>query len=195
MKNTYPFHRHSIRLRGQSYTEGIYFITLCIQHHECLLGSIFNGVINPNDANKMFCKWWRKIPEKFPDILLDEYVFMPNHFHAILINTGHVGADPRVCPDPTICISENGSIDNSIHENTQTFGNDGEHMGSPLYSVVQWFKTMTTNDYIRNVKTNNWPAFPGKLWQRNYFEHIIRHESDYQRIKKYITDNPINWNK
>ncbi|SDS17575.1 hypothetical protein SAMN05216503_2217 [Polaribacter sp. KT25b] len=69
----------------------------------------------------------------------------------------------------------------------------GEHIGSPLHVVVQWFKTMTTNEYIRNVKTNNWQRFNGKLWQRNYWEHIIRNEKSYQNISEYIMNNPTKW--
>ena len=59
----------------------------------------------------------------------------------------------------------------------------GEHKGSPLHRVVQWFKTMTTNEYIRGVKNNHWSPFDGKLWQRNYYEHIIRDENSYDRIR------------
>jgi putative transposase len=71
----------------------------------------------------------------------------------------------------------------------------GEHAGSPLHTVVQWFKTMSTNDYIRNVKQKAWPPFNKKLWQRNYFEHIIRNEKSFQGIANYIYNNPINWKK
>jgi REP element-mobilizing transposase RayT len=70
----------------------------------------------------------------------------------------------------------------------------GEHIGSPLQRVMQWFKTMSTNEYIRNVKTNNWPRFDGKLWQRNYWEHIIRDEKSYSAISEYIINNPLKWN-
>ena len=70
---------------------------------------------------------------------------------------------------------------------------EGEHVGSPLYRVVQWFKTMTTNEYIRGVKNNNWKRFNGKLWQRNYYEHIIRNEQSYHNITKYIKNNPAKW--
>jgi len=69
----------------------------------------------------------------------------------------------------------------------------GEHIGSPLHRVVQWFKTMTTNEYIRGVKTLGWKPFDGKLWQRNYWEHIIRNENSYHRIAQYILKNPQNW--
>ncbi|MDJ1505578.1 transposase [Xanthocytophaga agilis] len=52
---------------------------------------------------------------------------------------------------------------------------------------------MTTNEYIRGVKEGNWPSFPGKLWQRNYYEHIIRNARSHQQIAEYITTNPLQW--
>jgi putative transposase len=61
--------------------------------------------------------------------------------------------------------------------------------------IVQWLKTMTTNEYIRNVKQNGWTPFSGKLWQRNYYEHIIHDENEYRNIAGYILNNPLNWLK
>jgi putative transposase len=69
----------------------------------------------------------------------------------------------------------------------------GEHIGSPLHRVMQWFKTMSTNEYIRGVKNLGWPPFAGKLWQRNYYERIIRNERAYRNIANYIVKNPENW--
>ncbi len=69
----------------------------------------------------------------------------------------------------------------------------GEHVGSPLHAVVQWFKTMSTNEYIRGVKNLGWERFDGKLWQRNYYEHIIRNEKSFHRISNYIANNPAKW--
>jgi len=71
----------------------------------------------------------------------------------------------------------------------------GEHMGSPLHGVVQWFKTMSTNEYIRGVKSLDWPPFNGKLWHRNYYEHIIRDEKSCTNIANYIINNPAKWNE
>ena len=68
-----------------------------------------------------------------------------------------------------------------------------EHTGSPLHNVVQWFKTMSTNEYIRGVKTLGWQRFEGKLWQRGYYEHIIRDQTSYDIISEYIHNNPQNW--
>ncbi len=69
----------------------------------------------------------------------------------------------------------------------------GEHRGSPLHRVVQWFKTMTTNEYVCGVKQYDWPPFPGKLWQRNYWEHIVRDESELNHFREYIGNNPSKW--
>jgi len=62
-----------------------------------------------------------------------------------------------------------------------------------LSDVVHRFKTMTTKQYIDRVKQNGWPTFPGKLWQRNYYEHIIRDENELNRIREYIINNPAQW--
>jgi len=110
-----------------------------------------------------------------------------------------MGADLRVCPDETI--THGDILGEQPGKKTVMFGERpgehgdmlGEHMGSPLHAVVQWFKTMTTNEYIRGVKTLGWQRFDKKLWQRNYWEHIIRDEQSYQRIANYIINNPIKW--
>ena len=61
--------------------------------------------------------------------------------------------------------------------------------------MIQWFKTMTTNEYIRGVKQKGWKSFDGKFWQRNYYEHVIRNESELERIREYITLNPVKWSE
>jgi len=161
-------HRRSIRLQGYDYSRaGTYYLTICTQNREYLLGEIVNGVLRLNDAGEMVSRWYGELENKFPDIQCDAFVCMPNHVHFIVVN---VGADLCVRPEMV-----------------------GEHTGSPLQRVVQWFKTMTTNEYIRGVKQNNWSPFPGKLWQRNYYEHIIRYENELNRIRQYIIDNPARW--
>jgi hypothetical protein len=69
----------------------------------------------------------------------------------------------------------------------------GAHMGAPLHRIIQWVKTMTTNSYIHGVKYQGWQPFSKRLWQRNYYERIIRDEEELNRIRKYITTNPANW--
>ena len=135
-----------------------------------------------NDAGTMIKKWYYEIENKFLDIKCFEMIIMPNHFHCIIKN---VGADLCVCPDKSL-------------RDLRILGDQrilGEHTGSPLHRLVQWFKTMTTNEYIRGVKNNNWQRFDGKLWQLNYWEQIIRNEKSYQTISEYVANNPDKWNE
>ena len=165
-------HRRSIRLKGYDYSQaGAYFVTICTQDRECLFGEIVDGKMVLNDAGRMICRWYSELENKYPDIRCDEFICMPNHIHFVIIN---VGADLCVRP----CV-----------ETSKT----GEHAGSPLRTVVQWFKTMTTNEYIRGVKQHGWTPFSGKLWQRNYYEHIVRNEHEMNRIREYIVNNPLKW--
>jgi REP element-mobilizing transposase RayT len=180
-------HRRSIRLKGYDYSQaGRYFVTICVQNRKCLFGEIRLGAhagaplpnttkMILNDAGRMVEKWCMELPNKFPDIEIDTYIIMPNHFHAIITN---VGAHLCVRPNDNPPVSGEQSV-------------SGEHIGSPL----QWFKTMTTNEYIRGVKVLGWQPFDKKLWQRNYYEHVIRNEQSYRNITEYIINNPANWIK
>jgi REP element-mobilizing transposase RayT len=141
-----------------------------------------------NDAGHMVSKWYHKLENKFPDIKCDELICMPNHVHFILVN---VGADLCVCPNKTD--AHHGSTGEHAGSTGEHAGSTGEHIGSPLHRIVQWFKTMTTNEYIRNVKNNGWQPFDKKLWQRNYYEHIVRNETELTKIREYIINNPLNW--
>ncbi|GMT42692.1 MAG: hypothetical protein IEMM0002_1103 [bacterium] len=170
-------HRRSIRLKGYDYScAGAYLVTICTRGRECLFGEMVNEDVVLNGMGRMVKTWYLKLPNKFPDIKCDEHVVMPNHIHAIIQNVGTdqgelVGADPRVCPD----------------------NEQGERTGSPLPRVIQWFKTMTTNAYIRGVRQNQHLSFPIKLWQRDYYEHIVRNENALNRIRGYIRNNPLQW--
>ena len=192
-------HRKSIRLKGYDYSQaGLYFITLCTQNRAFLFGQIIDGVMICNDAGKMIAKWYHELENKFPDIRCHEMITMPNHYHCIIEN---VGAYLRVCPNNgqshRIAPTMGKQRENTLGEHGNISGEcgniSGEHIGSPLHRVVQWFKTMTTNEYIRGVKKMGWQSFDGKLWQRNYWEHIIRNPNEYYSISKYIINNPRNW--
>jgi REP element-mobilizing transposase RayT len=168
-------HRRSTRLKEYDYSHpGAYFVTICTQNRECLFGDVADGIMVLNNAGLMIEKWLHELPNKFKGIVLGEYIIMPNHVHYIIENTGPVGADLCVCPRNP---------------------DKGEHAGSPLQKTVQWLKTMTTNEYIRNVKRNGWQMFNDKLWQRNYYEHVIRNEADLAEVREYILNNPARWNE
>ena len=176
--------RRSIRLQGYDYTQvGAYFVTVCTQRRMCLFGGVVDGKMRVNDPGRMVERWWLELAEKFPSVKVDAFVVMPNHFHGILMSLDQhkdVGADLRVCPG--------SSGDQGAHTEPQ-----GAHAGAPLPRIVQWFKTMTTNEYIRGVKELGWMPFPGRLWQRNYYEHVIRDDREMNAIRQYIVDNPAKW--
>ncbi len=82
---------------------------------------------------------------------------------------------------------------NHIHFILSINNKTGEHIGSPLHEMIQWFKTQTTNEYIRGVKNNMFPPFDKHIWQRGYYEHIIRNETSYNEIWNYIDNNILSW--
>jgi REP element-mobilizing transposase RayT len=158
-------HRRSIRLKGYDYSQsGLYFITLCIQNRECLLGEIEHNLINLNPAGGMVKQIWQQLPRRFPYIQIDEFVVMPNHLHGIIL------------------ISMFDSIPGDQIQRKVKLGD-----------VVGAFKSVSTHQYIQGVQKYNWQGFQGKLWQRNYHEHIIRDEASLNNIRQYILDNPRKW--
>jgi len=199
--NSMPFdpdkhRRRSIRLKGYDYSQsGMYFVTICTQNRACLFGSISDETMLMNEAGLMVEKWIRVLEEKYPNIYCGEYIVMPNHIHMVIqIGRTNVRADRRVCPHDVCNItaskqsnrSSSGDPDNHVSEK-------GEHTGSPLPRIIQWLKTMTTNEYIKGVNNYAWKPFERRLWQRNYYEHIIRNEQELNRIREYIRSNPENW--
>ena len=178
-------HRRSIRLNGYDYSQdGAHFITVCAQNRECLFGEMVNGQMAMNDAGRMVQTVWDEIPENYHGIETDEFVVMPNHIHGIVII---VGAAPCGRPDAP-CGRPVGPGQPR---------KDGQPRGVAstlsLPDVVHRFKTMTTKRYTDGVKKHGWPPYPGKLWQRNYYEHIIRNENELNRIREYIIINPMKW--
>jgi REP element-mobilizing transposase RayT len=168
--NSAIHHRKSIRLKEYDYSQnGAYFITICANDREYLFGEINAGTNAHADAGKMVDQQWNKLSNRFQNIQLDEYVVMPNHLHGIIIIVGAplVGAHsiPMVAPTDAPTIGD----------------------------IVGAFKSITTHEYIIGVKNNNWPEFNKKLWQRNYYEHIIRNEKSLNKIREYIINNPFKW--
>jgi putative transposase len=176
-------HRRSIRLKEYDYaTAGAYFVTICTQHRVCLFGEIVEGVIRLNDAGKMIQGVLNKLSVKYIGVEIDEFIVMPNHIHMIIVLNTNVGAGPRACPD---------------NEGTNMQLQKGQPRGvAPTMSlpdIVHRFKSLTTSRYLDGVKQKGWLPFPGKLWQRNYYEHIIRNENDLNEIREYIVNNPLKW--
>ena len=158
-------HRRSIRLRGWDYTgAGAYFVTICTQGGECLLDDpALRGIVE---------RIWQGLPNRFPSIILDEFVVMPNHVHFVVWlnppNDAGVGAQFNCAP--TIGVR---------------FRMDKQRPA--LGQIVRTFKALVTRG-IHQLQPDI--AF---AWQRNYYEHIIRNERELYAIRQYIRDNPLHW--
>jgi putative transposase len=158
-------HRRSIRLKEYDYSRaGAYFITICVQQRECLFGEVVDHAMQPNDAGRMVERWWRELTKKFPSAVLDTSVLMPNHLHGVLF----------------------------LKPVTQALAG-GKACSPTLGAVMDWLQTMTTNEYIRGVRHLAWRSFPGRLWQRDYHDHVIRSEEELKSIREYILQNPARW--
>jgi REP element-mobilizing transposase RayT len=170
-------HRRSLRLKGYDYSQaGAYFVTICSRSRECILGCVDDGEMRLNNAGCMVQVVWDDIPSHYAGIDTDAFIIMPNHIHAIIVI---VGAAPCGRPD-----SDDGQARGPAPTGNTTLS---------LADVVHRFKTMTTKRYADGVKQIGWPAFSGHLWQRNYYEHVIRDEDDLNRIRQYVMDNPARW--
>ena len=168
-------HRRSIRLKGYDYSQaGMYFVTICVQKHTCLFGEIVDGEMFLNDYGKIVQTVWDKLPQHYDNIQLDKFVIMPNHIHGIIVITGDVATvGAGLKPAPTVIAIPPTA--------TPT-----KHGLSEIIRALKTFSARKINE-LRNSQGE-------KLWQRNYWEHIIRNEQSYQRIANYIISNPKNWN-
>jgi len=165
-----------------------------------------------NDSGIIVQDQWLRMPQRFPNIVLHEYIIMPNHIHVILEIVSTVGAPLVVALDnknidthdnKTMVANEYMNPHGYAHKNifTQNQKYQSEQLGQPqgiaptntIGDIIGAFKSITTHEYIRGVTNKHWKPFDGKLWQRNYYEHIIRNEQSYLRIMEYIIQNPNRW--
>ncbi|CAK8714609.1 MAG: REP element-mobilizing transposase RayT [Candidatus Electronema aureum] len=170
-------HRRSIRLTGYDYSQGgAYFVTICTQDRECLFGEIVVGVgpcaypdvpseMRLNTAGQMIREIWHEMPEYYSGVALDAFTVMPNHLHGIVVLSGQI----------------------------QGMIGQAQGPAPTLPDVMRRYKTLTTKRYADGVKGCGWRPFPGKLWQRNYWERVIRDEHELNGIREYIENNPARW--
>lgn len=159
-------HRRSIRLQNYDYGQaGAYFITICTQGRECLLGEVTNSSIELSEYGVIVEQVWQQIPKYFSTVALDAAVIMPNHFHGIIV------------------ISD--ELINSYFSDDIT----REKVKKPTLSkVVAYFKYQSTK-LINTVREMTGVRF----WQRNYYEHVIRSEHSLAQLREYIEHNPGQW--
>jgi len=166
--------RRSIRLQGYDYSQaGAYFVTICTQDHVCLPGDIVEGEMILNDPGRIVNQVWIDMPCHYDNIEIGNFIIMPNHFHGIVHITAPVGA-----------IHE---LPVQIHELPLQMTKE-QRRKMILPRIIGRFKMQSSK------KINQIRQIPGqKCWQRNYYEHIIRNDADYQRINEYIKNNPLKW--
>lgn len=161
-------HRRSIRLPTYDYAQaGAYFVTVCAHQKARVFGEIANDVMRLNAWGEVVREEWLRTAEVRRDVELDAFVVMPNHFHGIIILSGAVGATRRVAPT-----------------RSHATGPKSKSLGA----ILAQFKSMVTKRITTSRQTSGIP-----VWQRNYYEHIIRSERELHQIRQYIADNPRKW--
>ena len=186
-------HRRSIRLQGYDYSQaGAYFVTICAQNRERLFGEIINDEMRLNDAGVIVRDVWNETQHHFPNIDLDTYTIMPNHFHGIIfVGAGLSRPDTGLSrPDASrhdgmVNTISNTDENQKWHENRQ----DGREDRTPTVgNIIAYFKYQSTKQ-INDLRNAGFQ----KLWQRNYYDHVIRDDDDLNRIRDYIDNNPADW--
>ena len=160
-------HRRSIRLKNYDYaSSGAYFVTIVTHGRQCLFGAIVDGAMRLNEWGAIVCDEWLKTEIIRPRVQLDVFVIMPNHIHGIIIVN-----DVDGCCRGTL-------------QRAPTIEQFGKPTSDSIPTIIRLFKSATTK---RINEYRNTPAV--SVWQRNYYEHIIRNETEWQRIRQYIANN------
>ena len=157
-------HRRSIRLKGYDYSQtGAYFVTIVAYQRECLFGEVVEGEMVLNDYGLIVDETWQWLEKQYPYVELGARVVMPNHSHVILIIRDNRRGGSRTAPTEPI-------------------------KRKPLGRLIGAFKTVSTKqiNLLRDTEGQ-------VVWQRNYYERIIRDEREMDRIHRYIESNPFNW--
>ncbi len=174
--NPNKHHRRSLRLKGYDYSAaGAYFITICTFQRQCLFGQVVEGEMQLNEFGQIVAEEWLHSKEIRQEIDFDEWVIMPNHLHGIVLIES---IDP---------VGANGCLPSS------PWCNDPHRLVPPmrprsLASLIAGFKSATTTR-INTLRD----AAGTPIWQRNYYDHIIRNERSLQHIRHYTTNNPLTW--
>ena len=209
--------RRSIRIPGYDYAQpGAYFVTICTYHHIHLFGNVINGEMQLNEYGKIVQFTWQDLINHIQGIELGEFIVMPNHTHAIIhiigenlgaepirANSVGAGSKPAQTDDAKIlraghgpALTKNMGDIRAGHGPTPTKNMGYIRAGfgpaptkqKPLSEIVRELKTFSAR---RINEMRSTPGIP--VWQRNYYEHIIRNEDDLRMITDYIATNPLNW--
>ncbi len=164
-------HRRSIRLRNYDYAQaGAYFVTICTWQRECLFGEIVEGEMALNELGSMAGAAWADLPNHYRHVELDTFVIMPSHIHGIIV------------------FSDEQAEETGLHEGRVGNPPLREKMRHGLPEIVRGFKTFSSWR-INAIRHNH--GCP--IWQRNYYDRVIRNENELTRARSYIVNNPLKW--
>ena len=200
-------HRRNIRLKGFDYSQaGLYFVTICCHNMTCRFGTVDNDEMVLNDFGQFAYDEWEKLPERYQNMFLDVFQIMPNHVHGIIAleNDGCGGgvgatladaqnndaqnddANDNTAGADTMVVYDNGATDNN-----RATARVAPTMKPTVGAIVGAYKSLVANKCLEIYTSCN--EYMGKLWQRNYHEHIIRDQKSYETISEYIINNPQKW--
>ena len=196
-------HRRSVRLRQYDYAQaGAYFVTICVQGRECLLGEVVGAAVALSAYGQIADDWWNDLPRRFPNLDLDGWVVMPNHMHGIIV----LGEPVAQTTDGKPLTMEGGETPPlpAARPTVRVVGRETPPLpaarpvvgaGSPrpgrrptLGQVVAYFKYQSTKSI------NQARGRPGdRFWQRSYYDHVIRDDTSLDRLRNYVAENPLRW--
>jgi len=178
-------HRNSIRLKGYDYSQvGGYYLTIVTYGRKILFGDVVGGEIRVNAMGKIAQECWSEIPVHFPNVGVDVFTVMPNHVHGILFIYENNPVETNSFPSVG-ARTRRGTIYRAPTPKIEQFG---KPMAGSLPTVIRTFKASVTRRAGRELNLST-------IWQRNYYEHILRDQADYERIASYILDNPLAWDQ
>jgi putative transposase len=157
--------------------EGTYFLTICTYGRLQFFGKIEWGLMTLNKAGFMINQKWEEMQQFYPNIVIDAFCVMPNHIHAIV----------KIAAEKNKILSmdkEGLSLDGTPQGAFPTLG---------LPDYLDRFKSLTTRLYIDGVRYEKYIPFERHLWQKSFYDHIIKDDIEYQKILEYIKANPLNW--
>jgi putative transposase len=174
-RSQYEYSPCSARIKGHDYTRpGAYFITICTFERIGFFGNVVNAEIQLNTYGDIAYSCWQQIPEHFPGVLEAPFVVMPNHIHGIIIISNRSRTPASVV-----------ETRHAVSKNIETFQ---KPVARSLPTIIRSYKSSVT----RELNALN-EFLPVTVWQRNYFERIIRNKSDFNRAMDYIKFNPAKW--
>jgi len=172
-------HRRSIRLPGYDYSQpDAYYVTIVTWHRECLFGEVANEAMQLNKFGLVTKQQWEKLPKRFPNIELGAFIIMPNHMHGIIVITSSRGT------------AENWhDLDGESSSRAPTTREAFQKpVKGSIPTIIRSYKSAVAYRINLMRRTQGVP-----VWQRNYYEHVIRNERDLQNKTDYIEANPMLW--